>query len=492
VINSKAISIIRTLSKEEFKRLGKFLSSPFFITNKNLLKLYKVLREHYPQFDDEKFNKRSIYKSIYGTSDYHDEGLRKLFSELYKELNKYLVILNLEEDQVTYNKLLLRKLCIKKLDSLFIKNLSGANELIDKTDFHYINFLEKYLLQWEYVAFYLERGEQHKIPPNIIERANYLIFFFLSDLILTIKDVDGIRKKYGYDPDPNLPEAFLSNFDIENFFKYIDEHNFKNKEIIKLYYAAFLAFKHLDDERYYSNFRDLVFTNWKILSKQGRYTVICYLINYCSNKISSGKPGFEKKMYEVYRLFLRSRQYLLDDGSYIRIDIFLNITDNYSKMGRISEAKKFFEKNIIDFHPEQRKNILSYCNALLNFERKKYGDSLKNIAYIKTNIFLFRKRIRILLLKLYYEMDLYHDAKSTSGKYRNFLMKNKQVSQIEKDNGLKFLNIYNELLKIRFLNDEDNFSIERLANSLNKSVFDEILWIEEKIREYKTSDTRLL
>ncbi|RPI13855.1 MAG: hypothetical protein EHM58_17620 [Ignavibacteriae bacterium] len=483
--NYKAIDILKSLNKEEFKRLGKYLSSPFFTTNKNLMKLYRLLKPYYPGFSHAKLSKQRVYKNIYGNSVYHDERFRKLFSEFYKELNKYLVILGLENNEMAYNRILLDRLNFKKLDSLFLKKFSEANEFIDKLDFHFDNYLEKFLLQWEYVVFYLNRGEQHKIAPNILKRGNYIIFYFLFDIILTIKDIDTNRKKFGYNPEPNLPEAFLENFNIENFFDYLDKYDIKDKEIINLYYTAFLAFRNFDEEKYYYNFHELVLLNWDKLSKIGRFVVISYLVNYCNNKIHSGKSEFEIKLYEVYKLFLEYGLYRMNDDNYIRFDILLHISDNFSKMGKNSEVKKFLDDNIIFIDPEQRNNILNYCNALVDFENKKYGESLNDIAHIKTNAFLFKHRIKKLLMKIYFEMNLYDDAISASNNYRNYLLHNKLISDIDKDMGIKFLNNYNDLLKIRFLDKKNSYSMKNLENSINECNSDEIYWIKEKLQELK-------
>jgi hypothetical protein len=103
LFRSKAIDIIKSLSKEEFLRLGKYLSSPFFNSNKNLTKLYKVLKGNYPDFETVKFNKEDVYKIIYGNSPYDDEKFRKLLSALYKELNKFECLL---EDKPIHNRYL--------------------------------------------------------------------------------------------------------------------------------------------------------------------------------------------------------------------------------------------------------------------------------------------------------------------------------------------------------------------------------------------------
>ena len=47
MIHSKSIRILKTLSKKELKQFGNFVCSPFFNKNRNLIKLFDVLKKYH-------------------------------------------------------------------------------------------------------------------------------------------------------------------------------------------------------------------------------------------------------------------------------------------------------------------------------------------------------------------------------------------------------------------------------------------------------------
>src|SRR5262245_36499459 len=140
MIQSKAIDILRELKRKEFLQFGKHLESSAFTANKNLVKLYRHLKKDYPAFSSEKITKNSIYTSVYGNTHYNDTKARKLLSDLYKEAEKFIVILNALQKK-NYDKILLEELEVRKLDSLFISKYGEMNAYLDEGEKHYQYFM---------------------------------------------------------------------------------------------------------------------------------------------------------------------------------------------------------------------------------------------------------------------------------------------------------------------------------------------------------------
>ena len=82
MINSKIVEIIRTLDSSEFKRLGKFIESPYFNDNRTPIKLYGFIDKYYPNFDKKNFTKENLYKYLFPGKSYNDSTLRKLLSQM--------------------------------------------------------------------------------------------------------------------------------------------------------------------------------------------------------------------------------------------------------------------------------------------------------------------------------------------------------------------------------------------------------------------------
>ena len=76
--NTQLIKLLRTFDQKEIKRFREFISSPFFNKNKNVTKLFEIIRKIYPDFEQEKFTKEffdPIY-NIQGTESWRTWQLK--------------------------------------------------------------------------------------------------------------------------------------------------------------------------------------------------------------------------------------------------------------------------------------------------------------------------------------------------------------------------------------------------------------------------------
>jgi hypothetical protein len=405
MIQSKAIDILRELNRKEFLQFGKHLESSAFTSNKNLPKLYNFFKKYFPAFSSEKLTKENIYRSVYGMAGYNDAKTRKLLSYLYKEAEKFIVILNVFSQKVKYDRILLEEFDIRKLDSLFISKYEELSTYLDSGEKHYEYYLEKYLVEWRNIIFQLERGMQHKIALNVYKRSEYLIFLFLSDLFLSLNDIEANKYRYNIESRVNLAEAFISNLNDKKLFEYIERNNFENKDLLFSYYLGYLANRNFDDEKHYYKLKDFALKNIDNFHEGSQKTIVVFLISYCTRKTrDQNSRKFELELNESYKLYIKYKLYKISGENYIRIDLFLNILSNYFTVGKITEAGRFLEDNIDSIQPGHKKNMLAISNALIQFEKRNFAESLKHASLIKSNTFLYRDKVKILSLKNNYEL----------------------------------------------------------------------------------------
>ena len=484
MIQSKAIDILGSLSRKEFLQFGRYLDSSAFTAHKKLPKLYRFLKKYYPSFNSESLTKKNLYKSVYGSAVFDDAKTRKLLSDIYKETEKFIVILNALSQKETYDKIILDELDLRKLDNLFISKYDEVTSYLDISEKHYQYYLEKFLVEWKNVMFHLERGMQHKIALNIYKRTEYLIFFFLSDLFLSLNDIYSNRQAYNITNKVNLAEAFISNLSDKKLFEYIEKNNFENKNLVHTYYLGYLALKNFDNEQSYFDLKAFVLKNIDAFHEGSQKTAVIFLISYCTRKLRLQRTGkFENELNECYNLYIKYRLYKISGENYIRSDLFLNILINYFDVGKISEAAGFLQDNIESIQPNHRKNMLAVANALIQFEKRNFGESLKHASLIKSNTFLYKDKVKLLILKNNYELKNYEIAKELSHNYRNFISENKNITDLQKERGMKFLHYYNILWRI-FDGKGDKINLKELKVEISaNSRFNESVWIQEKFKE---------
>lgn len=486
MIQSKAIDILRSFSRKEFLQFGRHLDSSAFTANKNLPKLYTYLRKFFPAFDSDKLTKENLHRAVYGNARYSDASTRKLLSDIYKEAERFIVMLNVFSSKIIYDKVLLTEFDARKLDSLFLSKYTELGSYLDSGEKHYEYFIEKFLVEWLYVAFHHERGQQHLIALNVYKRTEYLIFLFLSDLFLSLNDIESNKTAYNITSETDLANAFISSLDDRKLFDYIENHNFGNKDLLRSYYLGYLALKNFNDEKHYFRLKEFALKNIDTFHAGSQRNAVIFLINYCTRKLRyQDSEKFRLELNGNYRLFIKYKLYKISGENYIRSDLFLNILSNFFEVGKTGEAAGFLKENIESIQPSHRKNMLSVANALVMFGNGNFGESLKNASLIKTNTFLYKDKAKLLILKNHYELKNYDIARGLALSYRSFLSDNSHLSEVYRQKGLRFLHYYDILWKI-YDGKSDKINLKSAVKEItDDNRLLESKWILEKFRELK-------
>jgi hypothetical protein len=86
MIKSPSIEIIKTFSKDEFKRFVDFAESPYFNKNSNLLKTVKYLKRISPEFKGDKLEDEKMWTAVFGKKDFNYGVMKNLTHELKNSL----------------------------------------------------------------------------------------------------------------------------------------------------------------------------------------------------------------------------------------------------------------------------------------------------------------------------------------------------------------------------------------------------------------------
>ena len=83
MLKSKTLDILGALSPDEVKEFRIFLTSPYYNTNKTVLKFFDILIKFYPDFNQSSLTKENIYAKLHPGSKYKDEVIRNLLSRCF-------------------------------------------------------------------------------------------------------------------------------------------------------------------------------------------------------------------------------------------------------------------------------------------------------------------------------------------------------------------------------------------------------------------------
>src|SRR5438876_8729788 len=115
---SSLISVLKSLTEGEFKQLERFVLSPFFNRQRNVARLFEVLKKYYPLYASNALKKERVFKKLYPGEKYNDEKLRNLISDLLSLSLKFLAYTKMESDGQLLDLSAAEQLIDRNLDNL--------------------------------------------------------------------------------------------------------------------------------------------------------------------------------------------------------------------------------------------------------------------------------------------------------------------------------------------------------------------------------------
>ena len=123
MINStKFIQVSKKIDQTEWRRFRKFLQSPYFNTNENLLKLADVIRKYHPTYDQKGCNKVNLFAKAFGKKGiYKEQKMGQMMSQLFQLVESFLLAEEFKNEETIEGKLRLKYYKERRLDNLFFK-----------------------------------------------------------------------------------------------------------------------------------------------------------------------------------------------------------------------------------------------------------------------------------------------------------------------------------------------------------------------------------
>ncbi|MEO8446889.1 MAG: hypothetical protein ABI528_05305, partial [bacterium] len=131
--DSNLINLLSTFSKEEMKRFGLFVNSPFYNREKILIKFVSVLIKNHPEFGVEEMQKKKIYASILPGKAYNDALMRNTVSDMLKLAEEFLKVIRVNKDAFYSSYNLMKELTDRKQKTLFSMNFRKAKAVLESS-----------------------------------------------------------------------------------------------------------------------------------------------------------------------------------------------------------------------------------------------------------------------------------------------------------------------------------------------------------------------
>ncbi len=472
--NSQLLIRLKTLSKKEIRGFDKFLKSIYTDKSQPRL-LYNYLKTQYPSFPDEKIDKKYVAKKVFREAKNPVNSLSDAQSMLLKDLKNFMIQKQLEKNSSLKDLLWLDSLKERRLDKLFFSEIKKIKKEWKETapqkkkQFGIRYLYNEYELEVMHITHPEASFFKAKRPTfkTLIERLeNYTIAAKLYWVLCAYTsghfvkddsfDLEKEMRKYALAKPYSLPQTQLL------------------QEIVEI-----LLDTKMED---YQKAKQSFFERFALYNHDQQMDLISFF-TACSYRIGT-KEAFQE-LFNINEFAIKKK--LILEGDYVVPKVFINIVNLGCRLKKISWTEKFIKDRSEDLKEEHRENTTLFCEANLAISDKKFDVAmLKLIKVIDDNVF-WSALAKCMLLQCYYELKETDALGYLIDACKQFLNRNKQFAEPQKEGLRLFVKSIEKIYKIRYLNiPKIRESKENLIKDIkNNPSIPFKSWLLEKLDELK-------
>ncbi|MBK8552323.1 MAG: hypothetical protein IPL53_15150 [Ignavibacteria bacterium] len=481
------------LSPKELARFKKFILSPFFNSNKTVMKLFKYLEPEYPNVKEVKYVKKKIAFAIYGDKPVSDTSIRKLLSDFKKLYYKFLVQYEWDTKKLrnysTLIDLLVTKNLVKDISSKFNEYGKVFNRQLLKNESYYLNKREALRVISSYTLINLRKNDKLNFQKSTLN----LDYFYIFSKIETFMDYLVIERFYNN--KFSFPREMYK--EVMSYIERNKNHFYKYHHFLYTRYLVLKCFTNYDDKA----FQELIVyfeKNRKFFKNELLSNYFNYVLFYHREKMhflkiteNGNKDLFANAFSLIKYLFTKNNlEHILFRG-WLTIDLYHEAVLIGLFMHDFEWASNFIEKYKKLLFYKNRDDEYNLAKSSYNLFLKNYDEAIRYLNLVSYKSSLYHYYSKVLLLKIFYETGNFKGIKIELSNLRLFIKRNSDLKDKNKKELTKFIRYLKNLIK---LSNENTFTINVEAHKLKKEIEDanffnfELLWLYEKINELLISN----
>ncbi|MBN8584097.1 MAG: hypothetical protein J0M37_03315 [Ignavibacteria bacterium] len=425
MLKNKSFEVIKALSPAELKSFELFVESPYYNSNKAVVKLFKLLRMYLQKKSGKPLHEEDLFKRIYPGKKYNYGIMKNLLSELFRLCEKFLAVNPVEgepgrefEDALNrlknYNK--------HSLEKLF---LSEYNKLEEKTEYSVLS-----------TGYYRNRGRlletlhKHYTIKSKYTGASVTLYpmsiFSTCDMIATIKkDIAGmeyLQNQLNYIPEINVTEAFYRNFNFENFLKEIKGLQAEHYNYISLQIRLMKLYREPQNYENYRELKDFIISGIGNYSNSEKWFLTSALFDFILNNyvISSSEENL-KELAFIRKTQLANVKFNTEGLAPLQAGVFRNIIEVFVIMGDLEFAIEVINKHLPDIEESKRKSSFAYSMAIIEEAKGNNEKVLEYIRDVEFSDYQAKYSVKMVALVAYYNLGYVEQGLSAIDSMKHFM-----------------------------------------------------------------------
>ena len=472
--DSNLVKIYISFSKLEWKNYQKFINSPYFNTNPQIIKLADLIRKVILSGKPEILDKFYCYKKIYPGKAYNDALIRKMISLLNKLTEDFIVSEKLKRSDILSKRIHINEMSDRNLSEGYIKQVAQLKKMFSERKMDEEMYMESYQVEYLYSRLSSFDSIMYVKPHKQVLKH---LFKFFSYSYFKITAYNLIREIFsGEEFEHHMLDELLTLCQSDSYKDEVPIQIFL--EIVKLFLEGkedkTRQFKKVDlfDFEKHLTAEDALFAYFFIQ----QFLII-------QNQKGNPIPGYQKLKWKYYRKFYELFPILAASG--IGQTAFGNIINAALSNNEISWIENFIQKYRTCLISDDIEAFWDTSYARINIAKNEFDHALSILSKSKPKTMEMKDLVKIYTLISLYELKKYDEVSNLILTYKKFL-KNSSGSypKLVINESSTFIIAAELVLKARF--EVDQRKMEILEAKINKIFSKRIMfqkWLKSKLEE---------
>ena len=466
---SKLVYLLTSLTPDEFKRLGRFIRSPYFGYNENVTNLYNYLKKYYPEFEQDKLEREKAFARLFPDEAFNWNKLKKLMYTLKQLTEEYLIVMELEQAPFEKKKWFARALARRGLFDYFDRETQHLMEELDQQPFRDMAYFESKTSLLSERYFHPQFDRYQKKDHTLRELVDHFEAYYQLAALRFGSEMHN-RKRLFKEKQSALAKVSL-----------LDQNPT---------YQLYLLLREVQKNGLEQDFEQLekaFFETRDQLSRVDQQIVYLNGLNYVIQTMNQGNARYTRKALQWYQYGLDSR--LLMEQNLMSETTFGNIVTIACREKEFEWAAQFIEQYQQFLHPDQRQDVAGFNRISIHFYQNQFEDALRFLATHQFSI-SFQPHIRIMEVRAYFELFLQNDSYydllvSKTNAAENYFKRNTFFSKTKLEPYLNVVRIIAKLVNKILAKESASELLTWLAREKETRKINSINWLSKRIQRLK-------
>ena len=434
--NSKLIAILKTFSSKELREFKDFVSSPFYNKNEELVHFYIYLKKSAPEFSFKKVERENAYASIFPGKKYDEKHLNYLMSFLLKLTEKYIGLKKYENKGILADYHILEACVERDLQKHYQNLYQKSKSKLAKSHLRDANYYYQNYLLADVADKHFQNQKIRRFDKNLQHATNYFDLFYLSNKLKFNCEMLDREKVLSVDYQHNM---------IDEVMDYLKNNDHDQYPSIAIYYQIFLSLTEKEGDVHFEKLKHLLLNHFHEIGNEEMKHMHLAALNFCIRKVRQKE---NKYVEEAFNLFLKGiENRLLYENNHLSPWTFKNVVKLGLRLKRFDWTEQFILEYQNHLDEEFRQNALHYNLADLYYYKKDLNKALTYLQKVEYSDVFYALHSKVMLLKIYYELDEEEALFNLLASFRIYLKRNKLISNSVRETYQNFISILTQIVK---------------------------------------------